>query len=113
MRGSDHARHTRSARGLLAAGLALSLLLAPSAAQAGCCRLIRIDPPANGGRLQACDPDAAGGCGSVLFDGTLGTGETQQVCSSADTIIYLEYNASQSAFGPSTEALCTGADVQL
>jgi len=88
-------------------------LLAGQDASAACCRLVKLDRETPSSQVRVCDPNPDGGCGRVLFAGTLALGETHSVCAGAGTLIYQEFDASLEAYGPFTEAVCDGGDVEL
>lgn len=89
------------------------IALAASEVRAGCCRVRRVDPGTPTGTVRVCEPDGNGGCGTVLFEGTLALGDVQNICVSAQTVVYQEYDTTLSAYGPPTQAVCDGADVEL
>ena len=88
------------------------LSLVAAEAWADCCRLVKIDPETPPATVRACTPDAAGGCGELLFEGTLALGQSQEVCSGGSTVSYVEYDDVLDAFGAAVEAICNG-DVEL
>ena len=90
----------------------LTLLLA-APAYAGCCQLTRTDAETPTGTVRACEPDASGGCGTVLFEGVLALGDTQSVCTAGITLVYQEFDTTAGAYGPPTQAVCDGTEVQL
>jgi hypothetical protein len=46
-------------------------------------------------------------------EGTLALGDAHSVCVSAQTLVYQEYDTTLNAYGPPTQAVCDGADVEL
>ncbi|MBI1815181.1 MAG: hypothetical protein HYR72_09400 [Deltaproteobacteria bacterium] len=90
-----------------------SLLFAARAVEAGCCRIIRIDPETPTPVVRVCEPDAAGACGTVLFEGSLALGESRTVCATGVTIGYQDVDATTGIYGPRTDARCDAADVEL
>lgn len=81
-------------------------------AEAGCCTFRKLEPEPPVSLLRVCDRDAAGQCASVLFEGPLAVGGTQNVCSAAPTVLYQEAAAGELAQG-FVEAVCDGADVEF
>ena len=101
-------------RWLSAITLTCAVVLAALGARADCCRLIKVDAELPPVTLRACEIDASGGCGTVLFLGTLALGESREVCTNDPTILYQEYDDALAEFGPPIRAVCeTGVDVEL
>ena len=92
----DTAREKARWGGIGALALTLVALLA-SEAHAGCCRVTRVDPITPTGTVRVCEPDGNGGCGTVLFEGTLALGDARNVCVAGQTLIYQEYDTALSA----------------
>ncbi|HEU4427393.1 MAG TPA: hypothetical protein VFT98_01450 [Myxococcota bacterium] len=90
----------------------VAALAAADAAQAGCCTIRKLDETFPSVTVRACEPNVAGGCASVLFEGPLSLGDSRNVCSAQPTLIYQEA-APGEPFGPFVEAVCTGADVEI
>ncbi len=82
-------------------------------AHAGCCRVTRVDTQAPSGQVRVCAPDASGGCGTVLFEGSLALGDGREVCVAGQTVVYQEYDTTLGAYAPPTRAVCDGTDVEL
>lgn len=93
--------------------LALAVALSASVASAECCRLVKVDDATPASQLRACEPDADGECGGLVFAGTLAVGESQTICASTDRIVYEEYDEALGGFQPPVEAVCDGGDVEL
>lgn len=91
----------------------LFVLVAAGQARAGCCRVIKVDSETAAVTVRACEPDGAGACGNVLFEGPLALGEEASVCSATDTIVYQEWDELLAAFAPPVEAVCEGGDVEI
>lgn len=91
------------------AALQAALLFFAADAGAACCQLVKVDSETPPATVRAC---AAAGCETVLFVGTLALGESQQVCTAGDTLVYAEYDDVAQAFGDYVEAICEG-DVEL
>jgi len=88
--------------------------LAALPARAACCRVVKVDAEVPTLDLRVCEPDASGGCGSVLFSGPLALGASAEVCTDAGVVVYEEWDPSLAAFGPATTAVCDdGGDVEL
>lgn len=92
---------------------ASALLFAGHAAWAGCCDVLKVDPEIPTSTIRVCSPDAAGGCGDVLFAGSLSVGESQNVCVAGGEIVYQEWDADSSDFGPPVNAVCEGQPVEI
>ncbi len=105
-------RPARFWRALAAVGCLAALALS-TAASADCCRVVRVDPESAGHPVQVCEPTADGQCGTVLFNGTIGLGDGENLCSYHDTIVYREFDADLGAFGSEVEAVCEGGDVEI
>lgn len=90
----------------------VGLLLVPVASSA-CCRLVKIDDEMSSSQILACEPDASGGCGELIFAGTLAIGEEQVVCASTGRIVYQEYDEALADYQPPVEAVCDDNDVEL
>ncbi len=82
------------------------------AAGAGCCQLVRIDPPAST-VLRVCEDDGTGHCGTVLFEGDLAQDASQAVCTADSTILYQEWDTTGASFDAPVVARCDGDDVEL
>lgn len=92
---------------------ALALFAVPATASADCCRIVKVDAEIPSTQVRVCEPDATGGCGSVLLLRSFGVGESETVCSQTDAIVYSEFDAAIGAFGPFVGAVCAGGDVEL
>lgn len=93
--------------------LTAALALISGDANAGCCTLRKIDAETASVLVRACEPDPDGACGNLLFLGTLSVGDGQFLCGESDTLVYQEWDADLEAYGPPTEAVCTGRDVEI
>lgn len=82
------------------------------AARAGCCQIVRIDPPEST-VLRVCEDDGTGHCGTVLFEGDLAQDASQAVCSEDSTILYQEWDTANASFDAPVVARCDGNDVEL
>jgi hypothetical protein len=92
----------------------LTLVALPAnQAYAGCWRVTRVDPITPTGTVRVCKPDANGGCGTALFEGTLALGDARDVCVARQTPVCQEYDTSLNAYAPPTQAVCDGADAEL
>ena len=90
------------------------LLVSSASARAACCRLVKIDAEIPTQSLRVCEPNASGGCGSVLFSGPLALGASAEVCTDAGIVVYEEWDPALAAFGPTTIAVCEdGGDIEL
>jgi len=85
----------------------------PSAAQAGCCRVVRVDPETADAPISVCEPGDDGQCGVVLFVGDLPLGAAESICSAHPTILYQVYDGTADIFSAEIEAVCEGRDVEL
>lgn len=102
----------RAARTTLGVISALAVSLLSPAAHAGCCQLVRIDPPASTA-LRVCEDDGTGHCGAVLFEGDLALDASQAVCSDDPTIVYQEWDTANASFDAPVVARCDGNDVEI
>jgi hypothetical protein len=108
-------RHRQATLGpVMALAVAVSLFatLFTSAARAGCCQLVRVDPPENP-MVRVCENDGAGGCGTVLFEGDLTANASQPVCTEGPTLVYQEWETASASFSAPVVARCEDADVEL
>lgn len=88
-------------------------LLASTAARAACCDVVKVDPESPTTTVRVCAPDAAGGCGQLLFEGTLSIGESQNVCVSGDEIVYQEWDGALPGYATPTTAVCQDQPVEI
>ncbi len=98
-------------RSALSAVLLVLAALAAHPARAGCCDVRKIDGVAPAVSLRVCERSSAGACGATLFEGPLGLGQAQRVCTAGDTILYQEDLGA--GFGPVVEAICAGQDIEI
>jgi len=75
--------------GSLAFLLVLLTALYVEKASASCCELTRVpaEPRAD---VRACEPDGYGGCGSVFWEAPLAPGQSIEVCTSGELVVYLD-----------------------
>jgi hypothetical protein len=91
----------------------LALLTVPTAARAGCCRLVRIDAAAQT-TVRACETDANDACLAVLFEGVLAQGAATWLCSATDAIVYQDIDPVAGGYNAPVGAVCAAnADVEL
>jgi hypothetical protein len=89
-------------------------MLAGNGASAECCRLVKVEAEPATTRVRVCDPNAASGCTTALFEGEVAAGAPREVCSSADSINYQEWDVAAGSYGPMTEARCEpNGDVEI
>jgi len=82
-------------------------------AQAECCRLVKVDSEIPTSTVRACTVDDAGGCASEIFTGTLSFGDSHEVCSTSNLLVYQEWDDELGGFGPPISAVCDGGEVEL
>ena len=82
-----------------------------NSARAGCCNLVKIDPELPVVGLRVCELGPSGECALVLFEGSVGLGDVENVCTVEDTILYQENEGG--GYGSFAEAFCLGADVEI
>jgi hypothetical protein len=90
-----------------------ALIAAATGARAGCCDVAKVDTETPATTVQICEPGADGSCGGVLFSGALNLGDSQNVCSSGETIVYQEWDDQEAAFAAPITAFCDGGAVEL
>jgi len=100
-------------RVLLGSFALVFFLCAASAAEAGCCWLVKVDSEIPMSTVRACSDDGEGNCGSEIFSGSLSFGESVQVCTTSETLVYQEWDDEQGGFGPPISAVCDGGEVEL
>lgn len=104
-------RRAIAARVLALSVLAHSPILA-NEAFAACCRVAKLatEPAA---RVQVCEVGSSEECGVILWEQDLAPGESREACPSGDRVVYRQWDADLSAFGPATTAVCDGGDIEL
>ncbi|MCP5057567.1 MAG: hypothetical protein GY937_12700 [bacterium] len=93
--------------------LATAPALAPTAARAGCCTVVKVDGETQGLSARVCEPDVAGACATVLYEGVLTLGGHANVCSADSTVVYQEHDPATGSYGAPVEAVCDGGDVEI
>jgi hypothetical protein len=97
----------------LALPLALAASLLAAEARAGCCNVVKTSASPPEVTLRVCEIAPTGACASVLWEGTLATGASVNVCSPGDGIRY-EVSDGAGGYGEPTGAVCDGsADVEI
>lgn len=85
---------------------------APVQALAACCNVVNAgSEPIESVRV--CEPDPAGACQAVLFEGALAQGEAVEVCTDTELIHHDQPDESPDGRSAPTGADCAGADVEL
>jgi hypothetical protein len=93
---------------------ALVIMFSPQASLSACCDLVKIEPDPATTRVRVCDPGAASGCTTWLFEGDVASGAPHEVCAVGDSIEYQEFDVASGAYGPTTQARCEeDGDVEL
>jgi hypothetical protein len=96
----------------VASVLLLSTLLAEPI-RAACCSIVKLDTTAPTVAVRVCEPDAAGACGLLLFEGLLSVGQSQSVCADSGTVIYQERLPDAADYEPPVSAVCEAVDVEI
>jgi hypothetical protein len=93
---------------------ALVITLAPQASLSACCDLVKVEADPATTRVRVCDPGAASGCATWLFEGDVASGAPREVCAVGNSIEYQEFDVASGAYGPTTQARCQeDGDVEL
>jgi len=97
------------------AGVVILVLTVLGAAetQASCCRITRTDSTTPTGLVRVCELNGSSDCSTVLFEGSLGLGDTRDICSTGSTVVYYEYDTTAGAYGPPIQAICNSTDIEL
>ncbi|MGH9362235.1 MAG: hypothetical protein ACRD2T_09980 [Thermoanaerobaculia bacterium] len=72
---------------LLAVAAGLGVTLFGDEARAGCCTVVKLDPEVATVGVRVPEPETAALCDSVIFEGDLAVGQSQNVCTVADTVL--------------------------
>ena len=82
-------------------------------AHAGCCNVVKTSTSTPETTLRICQIEPTGACGPVLWEGTLSTGASVNVCSVTDGIRY-DVSDGAGGYGEPAAAVCDGsADVEV
>ena len=97
--------------GWLVAAIAMGSAAVPPDALAACCNVVNAgsDPIES---VRVCEPDPAGACAAVLFEGTLAPGEAVEVCTDTEVIHHDRPDDSPDGRSAPTGADCLGTDVE-
>jgi hypothetical protein len=82
-------------------------------AHAGCCDVTKVDTESSAPSVRVCEPAADGSCGNVLYTGALNLGDSENVCTSGETIVYQEWSDQEAAYAAPVSAFCDGGVVEL
>lgn len=104
--------NTLRMRGVGVTGALLALFGAPLARAEDCCRVVKTSIVEPLVEVRVCEPDAEGGCGSLLYIGALEPGDVREICSSSGTLVHQTYEDPLGGYGPPVTAACDG-DVEL
>lgn len=91
----------------------LVVALVSAEARAGCCNVRKIDTELPTVSVRVCEADAAGACGTLLFEGQLSVGGVANVCTVEETVVYQERPVSGGDYGAPVSAVCDGAEVEI